>query len=316
MGDGVVEVGERRGAGVDHVLDRVEGQVRVDGSGAVPEQQGEVVHLPRLAGLDDEADLGPRLLTDHVVVDRRGGEEHRDRRQILVRQPVRQHDDVDAVLDRLGHLAPQAVECPPQAVAPGEHRIEAANRAGLELRVDLLDVLDPVECLVVEDRVGQLQQVARVRAGIEDVSLGPDHLRERRHQLFADGVEGRVGHLGEQLLEVVVEEPRATREDRDGCVGAHRPEGLDAVARHRLDQDAKVLVGVPERLLLAEHVALRLGDVEHLGQVVEVQELLAEPLAVRMGVRKVTLDLVVGDDAALRRCRSGTCGRDGGGPSR
>ena len=82
-----------------------------------PSSRREVVHLAGLAGLDDEADLGAGLLADQVVVHRRGGEQHRDRRQVLVRQPVRQDDDVDAVLDGLGDLTPHPLERPPQAVA-------------------------------------------------------------------------------------------------------------------------------------------------------------------------------------------------------
>jgi hypothetical protein len=38
----------------DHVVERLEGDVRVDRPGAVAQQQREVVDLPRVAALDDQ----------------------------------------------------------------------------------------------------------------------------------------------------------------------------------------------------------------------------------------------------------------------
>src|SRR3546814_7592146 len=52
---------------VDEVLDRLEGEVGVDGSGAVAQQEGHVVHLAGVAALDHQADSGAGLLADEVV---------------------------------------------------------------------------------------------------------------------------------------------------------------------------------------------------------------------------------------------------------
>ena len=60
-------------------------------------------------------------------------------------------------------------------------------------------------------------------------------------------------------------------------------------------------MGVAERLLLAQHLARRLRDVEHLGQVVEVQQVVAQPLPVRVGGGQLRLDLGVLDDPTLGR---------------
>ena len=62
-----------------HVLDGLEGEIRVDGLGPVAGQARKVMHLAGLAGFDDEADRGPQALADQVVVHRRRGEERRDR---------------------------------------------------------------------------------------------------------------------------------------------------------------------------------------------------------------------------------------------
>jgi len=55
------------GGKVFHGLD---GEIRVDGAGAVANQQREVHHLARLAGFDNERDLGARAFADQVVMNR------------------------------------------------------------------------------------------------------------------------------------------------------------------------------------------------------------------------------------------------------
>ena len=123
---------------------------------------------------------------------------------------------------------------------------------------------------------------------------------ERRDQLFADGVERRVGDLRELLREVVEQHPRALRQHRDRRVGAHRPERLATGARHRRHEQPEILVGVAERLLATDHRLVRGHVVLAVGQVAEVHEPLVEPVAVGVLGRERALDLLVVDDAALR----------------
>ena len=63
--------GARDGAQADLVVDRLEGEVRVDRGRAVADEQAEVVGLARLAGLQEQADAAARPGPDEVVVDRR-----------------------------------------------------------------------------------------------------------------------------------------------------------------------------------------------------------------------------------------------------
>src|SRR5207247_3418662 len=66
-------------------------QVRVDGTGAIADQQREVMHLARLAALQDEADLGARALADQVVMDAGDGEQSRDRGVVAVEGRSEEH---------------------------------------------------------------------------------------------------------------------------------------------------------------------------------------------------------------------------------
>jgi hypothetical protein len=94
------------------------------------------------------------------------------------------------------------------------------------------------QLVVVDDREGQHDLPAVRRVGVEQVALRADRRAERGDELLADRVQRRVRHLGEQLGEVVEEQPRlGGREHRDRGVGAHRAEGLRPGACHRRQED-------------------------------------------------------------------------------
>ena len=80
----------------DHVVERLEGQVGIDGAGAVADQQGEVMHLARLAALEDQADLGARAFADQVMMHAGDRQQRRDRRVVAVDAAVGQDDEVVA----------------------------------------------------------------------------------------------------------------------------------------------------------------------------------------------------------------------------
>ena len=77
-----------------------------------------MMHLARLAGLDDEADRGPQALADQVMVDAGGRQQRRNRHAVGADHAVGQDDDVDAVVDgRLG-LAQSASSASAMPSAP------------------------------------------------------------------------------------------------------------------------------------------------------------------------------------------------------
>ena len=65
-----------------------------------------------------------------------------------------------------------------------------------------------------------------------EVALGTHHALERRHHLLADGIDRRVGHLREHLLEVLVGELGNLGHHREGRVVAHRTQRLGPGANH------------------------------------------------------------------------------------
>src|SRR5439155_7026836 len=140
----------------DQVLDRLEGQVRVDRRGTVADQYRRVVYLPAVPRLDDQPGLGPGLLADQVLVYRGDQQQGRDRGQIGVGVPVGEHQDPGAVLDRLGDapadLGQPGLEPGPALaypVQPGHpDRLEAGQVAVLVNGKDL------GQLVVVDHRTG------------------------------------------------------------------------------------------------------------------------------------------------------------------
>ena len=138
-------------AAVEHVLDRFEGDVGVDGGGAEADQHRHVVDLAGVAGLDDQSDLRTGALPNQVVVDRRDGQQRRDRRQVLVGLAVGDHQDAGAVLDRLRRRVPDVVERTAQALTALGDRIQTADDRRAHAVLVAADLVVGVEV----DQLGQ-----------------------------------------------------------------------------------------------------------------------------------------------------------------
>ena len=147
-------------------------------------------------------------------------------------------------------------------------------------------------------RIGR--SVARCTSIAEQVRPRTDERHERHHELFADRVDRRVGHLREQLLEVVVEDLRPVRQHRQRGVVAHRADRLLAVHRHRRQDHLQVFLRVAERLLAVEQRHLRAAAAAPARADRRARcAMRSIHCAIRLRGRQRALQLVVVDDAAL-----------------
>ena len=279
--DRLVALDARQHALPDHVVDRLERDVRVDHAGAVAEQQRDVVHFARVARLDDQRAARARALAHQVMVHAGGGQQARNRRQVARR---RRGPTGSGCRSR-----PPPPRWPGGTARPSPCSSPAPSGAGSNSIDSVVDRNGSfggrwrsfATCSLW--MIGYLMWICRhaSRLRLEQVALGPDRRPHRRDQLLADRVERRVRHLREQLLEVVVEQPRPVRQHGQRRVGAHRPERLFAGLRHRRDQQAQVLLRVAERLLPREdRLVLRLLGARR-RQRLDVDQVRVEPLAVR-----------------------------------
>ena len=281
------EVGD--GAVRDQVLDGFEGQVGVDGGGAVAEQQRDVVHLAGVAGLHDERGAQPVLGADQMVVHRGNQQQRRDRREPVVGVAVGEHQGAGTRRDRLGCLPAYPFDRSGKRLSATVRLVESGKDGAAEAGevAVVVDVDEFRELVVVDDWVAQLDVAAGGRTRFEQVLLGAHDPRDRGDDLLADRVQRRVGHLREVLLEVVVEQPGSLGEHGGRRVRAHRADRLGALLRHRREQDAQFLFGVAEGELAALHGFVRLHHVFALGEVVQLQQTRVQPLVVGLLARPV-----------------------------
>ena len=146
----------------------------------------------------------------------------------------------------------------------GLHRLEAGKRAGQEPGVvgdfPRAQRLDPGALGVRDHRRLEPQEPRLLRRGGQQVPLAADGGDHRRDDLLADRVERRVGHLGEELLEVVGEHLGPVGKHGQRRVVAHRTDRLGAGRRHRADDHTQILERVAEGPLELEQAALFAGD--------------------------------------------------------
>ena len=153
--------------------------------------------------------------------------------------------------------------------------------------------------VVVDHREGQHELTTTVRTRSQQVGFRPDGGADARDHFFTNRIERRVGHLGEQLLEVIEQQPRTLRQHCDGRVGSHRTDRLDTRLGHRREDDLQLFVGVAEHLLTSQHAEVTVHHVLALGQIRQFDEPLGQPLGVGLRGGQLVLDLLVVDDATF-----------------
>ena len=117
----------------------------------------------------------------------------------------------------------------------------------------VVDVDNLGQLVVVKNWKRKHQLAATLPAGSQQVELGSDSASHRRDDLFSNSIQRRVGHLSEELLEVIEQQPWPFAEHRNRGIGTHRTQRLGTVFGHRGDDDLQLFVGISEDLLTPQH---------------------------------------------------------------
>ena len=257
------------------------------------------MHLARRAGVDHQAGAGAQPGLHQVMVHLGTRDQRGDRDALRGHRAIRQDQHVVTV----GH---GLVGCGAQ----GLHRLRATRRtlcrrigdiqhqrAIASLR-ELVDVAQLRDVVVRQHRLVHFQAQRRIGfLDAEQVGFRADERSQRHHDLFADRIDRRVGHLREQLLEVIVERAVLVRQHRQRGIGAHRAGRLLAGADHRRQDEFQVFLRITERLLGIQQrcIQVRLG--RHFGQVAEEVAGFLDPLAVWLGGGELMFQFGIIDDA-------------------
>ena len=282
------------------VRDALENQIRVDAARTEPHQGGEVMHLSRLAGLHGQTAQVALAPADQVMVSGADGEQTRDRRSLGADAPVAENDQgvalVDAGLDLLTKL--------PQCLFQGSRdpRRVKQDRHGADTKIPTRRAPQHLDVIVGQDRVRELELAAVFRGLVEEVPLPAHKAHQTHHQVFPVRIDRRVGHLGEELLEVAEQQLGPQREHRRRRVVAHGAHRLLGVFDHRSHDRLEILAGVAESPLGRRHCfpfdGHGAGSAE---QSLELDAVLLQPVPVGPPPGYGGLDLAVLDDPALPR---------------
>ena len=271
-------------------------QIGVDGPGAVAQQGGKVVHVPGLGGLQQNGDSGALLGTDQMLLHGGHRQQGGDGHVVFIHAPVGEDDDVGALPPGTVHRQGQVVQCPVQG---GVFIVEDGH--GLHLEAGLFHGLDLHHVGGGEDRVVDLEDPAIFRALLQQVAVVAHVDGGVGDDLLPDGVDGRVGYLSKELLEVAEQGLVPVVQHRQGDIGAHGSGGLQTGACHGEDGVAYVLIGVAEGLLqpVQPVSGVALHPVVGNRQILQMEQVAVQPLAVGLTGGVGFLQLVVADDTAL-----------------
>ena len=164
-------------------------------------------YLANLTALNHQGCLYALSYRYEVVMHRANGQQRGDSRHRGVDVAIGKDDVVDPLVDRLLRLAAELTQGLLQSGTTPLGLEEHWQFGALESLV--ADVAEQVELRIGQDGVVQTHHLTVAFVRRQDVhTYRTDVLRERHHQLLADGVDRRVGYLGKLLTEVVEEELR------------------------------------------------------------------------------------------------------------
>ena len=252
-------------------------QIGVHRPRAKADEHGQLVNVARLAAFQQHGDGGALLFAHQVLLQRRHRQQRGDGQVFPVQPAVGEDDDVRALAAG--------------AVAGGEHAFQSAlqiPRPGIEQRdgahaeVRVAQAADAFQFPGGEDGAVQFDDAAVLRRGGKKVAVVADVDALIGLDLFADGVDGRVRHLREALLEVRKQRRMRVGERRQRLVRAHGGGRLHAAHCHGQDRIFNILVRVAKGRAQARALLLaqRGGGGDGTGDVLKAQYTL-RPFAVR-----------------------------------
>ena len=186
-------------------------KIRVDGVGAVAEQQRTVMHFSGIRRFDDKPAAAAQAKPDERVVNGRRGEQARNTRRVRCSIPVRQEQNSRSAAHRRSRRLLQPDEGLFQTLRSidREERLQHGGAQALDRALT-----DAGQVGIADDWLGQAELATGGGRWLEKVRFRSDSDIEGRHERFADGIEGRVRHLREALREVVEQQAGALGQNR------------------------------------------------------------------------------------------------------
>lgn len=281
-----------------HFPEGFEGEVGIDGIGTVADKEAMMVDFAGFAGFEDQSNLGPFGLANEMMVHGSTREKRADGDTVRADGSIAQNHQRKTIGDGGFGFEAKSLEGSFEAgfaESTFEGHIEDTGSPFSVAHDD-----QGREFIVGENRVGDPKAMSVFGGGFEDVLFGTDRAIESEDDLLANGVDGRVGDLGEELSEVVVDEPRFVAKACQGGIVPHAADGIAGFADHRHEHEVQGFRGVAEGLETRDEglgmVAMKLIMV---GEIGERDPLLLEPSSVGSLFGDLLFDLGISENSIL-----------------
>ena len=209
-----------------------------------------MMHLARLAGLGHDTDASSQLVSHEMLMYCSDRQQRTDGHTLTPCRTIRQHQQRKAAFNRLRCFLADPFETPAQSRITLRARERDVDR--LRLPVAVAEMPNRRQLLVSQDRVRHDQPMTLPLCRIKQIPFRPDETLQRHDDLFANRIERRIRHLREELLEVVVNQPRLIAQTGQRRVVSHRTERVFLCLDHRDQHELQSLGCVPERLHLLD----------------------------------------------------------------
>ena len=283
---------------LDEIVNRLIGEVRINGAATVTNEQREMMHFAGFAGFQHQTGLATSPGANQIMMQAGHGQQRGNGRVFGAHIAVGQNDDIRPTLDGGVGGDKQGVQRLFQTLRTFAGLEKDGQRDGFEAW--LVDLPEFFQLFVGENRLLQADERATLRSGIQETTARTDHRVRGRDDFFADRINRRVRDLREQLLEIVIQQLRLVREHRQWRVRAHRAQRLHAIAGHGADDEAQVFKCVAKRLLMLQNRDVRrMRILRGLRQVFQQQMMLVQPGAIGMGLGIFLFQLLVRNNASL-----------------
>ena len=233
---------------------RFKREIRMDSFSAVTRQHGEVMHFSGRTGFNHQTGGGAQPFTHQMLVHCRQSQYGRNSNLRRADSPVTDDQDVFATLDGIHRFCAKRSQFGFDPCRAPSHRVSDVQRVAFELALRVgIDVTQFLHVSDIQQRLTDFESHRRVHlVDVQQVRLGADKGHQRHDDGFADRVDRRVGHLGKQLLEVVVQRLVFVRQHSQRTVVAHRAGGFFAIDGHGRHQKFNVFLRVAECLLFVQ----------------------------------------------------------------
>ncbi len=145
------------------------------------------------------------------------------------------------------------------------------------------------------------EHIAVLRHFLQQIAVPAQIDSRGSHHLLADRVDRRIGHLREELLEVMEQRMVRSGQHRNRRIHAHCRNRLRTVSRHRQDTHLQFFVCISESLLhtLSFFPCIFRHSLVRNLQILQRYQLVVQPLAVGLRRRITFFQLIIIDDPAL-----------------